>query len=56
LVHEAGGSLSDAAGAPIRYNRPDPRHGALIAAAPGLARAAIGPVGAAEAAAERLRQ
>lgn len=57
LVHEAGGSLCDAEGALIRYNRPDPRHSALIAAAPRLCGAVTGPVDAAEAAAaERQRR
>lgn len=32
LVHEAGGSLTDLEGNPLIYNRPDPVHGALIAA------------------------
>ncbi len=40
LVHEAGGTLRDAAGGEVRYNRPDPRHPALIAATPPLAAAA----------------
>ncbi|HWJ75335.1 MAG TPA: 3'(2'),5'-bisphosphate nucleotidase CysQ [Kaistia sp.] len=56
LVHEAGGTLCDAAGAPIRYNRPDPRHPALIAASPKLAAEAVGPVAGAEAAAALLRR
>jgi len=56
LVHEAGGTLHDAAGLPVRYNRPDPRHGALVATVPGLADATAGPVGRAEAEAERRRR
>jgi myo-inositol-1(or 4)-monophosphatase len=32
LVHEAGGALTSPDGAPPVYNRPDPVHGALIAA------------------------
>jgi myo-inositol-1(or 4)-monophosphatase len=32
LVHEAGGALTDLTGTAITYNRPDPVHGALIAA------------------------
>ena len=32
LVHEAGGAVTDLAGASIVYNRPDPVHGTLIAA------------------------
>ena len=32
LVHEAGGVLTGLDGEPLVYNRPDPRHGALIAA------------------------
>jgi len=32
LVHEAGGALTDLEGRPLVYNRPDPVHGALIAA------------------------
>jgi len=56
LVHEAGGTLHDAAGLPVRYNRPDPRHGALVATVPGLTEATAGPVGRAEAEAERRRQ
>jgi myo-inositol-1(or 4)-monophosphatase len=32
LVHEAGGALTSLAGHPPIYNRPDPVHGALIAA------------------------
>lgn len=34
LVHEAGGLLTDIGGLPVRYNRPEPVHGALIAAGP----------------------
>jgi len=36
LVHEAGGRFTVASGEPLRYNRSDPRHPALIAATPGL--------------------
>ncbi|NLH81950.1 MAG: hypothetical protein GX458_14030 [Phyllobacteriaceae bacterium] len=36
LVHEAGGRFTVANGEPLRYNRSDPRHPALIAATPGL--------------------
>jgi myo-inositol-1(or 4)-monophosphatase len=32
LLHEAGGALTSFAGATVTYNRPDPRHGALVAA------------------------
>jgi myo-inositol-1(or 4)-monophosphatase len=32
LVHEAGGALTSFAGGALIYNRPEPRHGALIAA------------------------
>ena len=32
LVHEAGGVLTDMDGRQLVYNRPDPVHGALIAA------------------------
>ncbi|EJW11183.1 Inositol monophosphatase family protein [Rhodovulum sp. PH10] len=34
LVHEASGTLTTLAGAPVRYNRPTPTHDALIAADP----------------------
>jgi myo-inositol-1(or 4)-monophosphatase len=34
LVHEAGGEMTDFAGAPLRYNRSETVHGALIAAGP----------------------
>ena len=34
LVHEAGGVMTDFAGTPLAYNRPDAVHGALIAAGP----------------------
>jgi myo-inositol-1(or 4)-monophosphatase len=34
LVHEAGGVMTDFAGTPLRYNRPDVVHSALIAAGP----------------------
>ncbi len=56
LVHEAGGTLRAADGGMIRYNRPDPRHPALIAARPGLVAAVAGPIAEAEAAAEMLRR
>jgi myo-inositol-1(or 4)-monophosphatase len=32
LVHEAGGKLTDIAGEPLTYNRPEPVHGLLVAA------------------------
>ena len=32
LVHEAGGALTPLGGEPLTYNRPEPRHGMLIAA------------------------
>jgi myo-inositol-1(or 4)-monophosphatase len=32
LVHEAGGALATLGGEPVIYNRPVPRHGALVAA------------------------
>ena len=32
LVHEAGGALTDIDGKPLIYNRPEPLHGALVAA------------------------
>ena len=32
LVHEAGGAMTTFAGEPVTYNRPVPRHGALVAA------------------------
>jgi myo-inositol-1(or 4)-monophosphatase len=32
LVHEAGGALTTITGLPLLYNRPDPVHGALLAA------------------------
>jgi myo-inositol-1(or 4)-monophosphatase len=34
LVHEAGGRMTDFAGQPLSFNRPDVVHGALIAAGP----------------------
>jgi myo-inositol-1(or 4)-monophosphatase len=34
LVHEAGGIMTDFAGTPLSYHRPDVVHGALIAAGP----------------------
>jgi myo-inositol-1(or 4)-monophosphatase len=39
LVHEAGGMLTNLTGASLAYNRPEPIHGALIAAGPGRHRA-----------------
>lgn len=36
LLAEAGGVITDADGAPIRLNRPEPRHPGLIAAGPAL--------------------
>ena len=56
LVQEAGGTLCDAEGLGIRYNRPIPRHPALIAARPALAEAVTGAVARAETAAELLRR
>jgi myo-inositol-1(or 4)-monophosphatase len=41
LVHEAGGAVTDLAGAAIAYNRPDPVHGTLIAAGADRHRALI---------------
>ena len=35
LVHEAGGALTPFGGGPLVYNRPEPRHGMLIAAGRG---------------------
>ena len=32
LVHEAGGALTPLSGEPLTYNRPEPRHGMLVAA------------------------
>jgi myo-inositol-1(or 4)-monophosphatase len=32
LVHEAGGALTPFSGEPLTYNRPEPRHGMLVAA------------------------
>jgi myo-inositol-1(or 4)-monophosphatase len=32
LVHEAGGALTTLTGEPLTYNRPEPRHGMLVAA------------------------
>jgi myo-inositol-1(or 4)-monophosphatase len=42
LVHEAGGRLTALDGKPIVYNAVEPRHPPLVAAAPGLAGAALG--------------
>ena len=36
LVHEAGGRFTVPSGEPVAYNRPVPRHPALVAAIPGL--------------------
>jgi len=36
LLAEAGGRLTSADGGPLVYNRPEPRHQGLVAAAPGL--------------------
>ena len=36
LVGEAGGRVTDAGGAPLRYNRPDPRVPSLVAGAPAV--------------------
>ena len=41
LVQEAGGAVTDLAGASITYNRPDPVHGTLIAAGADCHRALI---------------
>jgi myo-inositol-1(or 4)-monophosphatase len=35
LVHEAGGALTPLSGEPLTYNRPEPRHGMLVAAGRG---------------------
>lgn len=42
VVREAGGTVTDCLGAPLRYNKPDPvqPHG-IVAAAPGLSEAAL---------------
>jgi myo-inositol-1(or 4)-monophosphatase len=42
LVHEAGGRLIGFTGEPVRYNGADPRHPALIAAAPRLSELVLG--------------
>lgn len=42
LLHEAGGVLSDLAGASIVYNRSNPVHGTLVAAGPDRHRTLIG--------------
>jgi myo-inositol-1(or 4)-monophosphatase len=39
LVHEAGGSLTDLKGRPLRYNGDEPRHPPLVASNAGLRRA-----------------
>lgn len=49
LVHEAGGSMLDRSGAMVRYNRPDPRHPALLAGSPVLVSLALAGLVAAEA-------
>ena len=41
LVEEAGGVVTDAAGAPLRFNRPRPRAFGLVASGPGLHAAAV---------------
>ena len=40
IVREAGGAASDVSGAPLRYNKPDPRFvgGLVIASGPALHR------------------
>jgi len=50
LVQEAGGTLRDLEGAPLRFNGAAPRHPALIASTPGLASAATAIIAEAEAA------
>ncbi|MBB5752111.1 3'(2'),5'-bisphosphate nucleotidase CysQ [Prosthecomicrobium pneumaticum] len=45
IVAEAGGLLADLDGAPPRYNRSDPRHPALVAAAPALQHAVAAALG-----------
>lgn len=35
LVHEAGGAITQFGGVPLIYNRPEPRHGMLVAAGRG---------------------
>ena len=47
IVREAGGAASDVAGAPLRYNKPDPRfaEGLVIAADPALHRDLIAALG-----------
>jgi len=52
LVQEAGGTLRDLEGAPLRFNDAIPRHPALIASTPGLASAAMAIIAEAEAAHE----
>ncbi|MFI5409596.1 3'(2'),5'-bisphosphate nucleotidase CysQ [Kaistia sp. UC242_56] len=52
LVQEAGGTLRDLEGAPLRFNDVIPRHPALIASTPGLASAAMAIIAEAEAAHE----
>ncbi len=56
LVHEAGGMLHEVGGGRIGYNRPDPRHPALIAARPRLLAAVAAPIASSEAAADALRR
>ncbi|WP_244635515.1 3'(2'),5'-bisphosphate nucleotidase CysQ [Chthonobacter albigriseus] len=48
VLAEAGGRLLDVTGTPILYNRPHPRHGALVAAHPVLAAEAVGLIADAE--------
>jgi myo-inositol-1(or 4)-monophosphatase len=45
ILEAAGGRLTDLAGGRLRLNRPEPRHGGLIAAAPGLHRALLALAG-----------
>jgi myo-inositol-1(or 4)-monophosphatase len=42
ILHEAGAVLTDLGGSPPAYNRPDPRHGEMIAVASRLHPRAIG--------------
>jgi myo-inositol-1(or 4)-monophosphatase len=46
LVHEAGGAMTTLAGQPPTYNRPEPIHGALIAAGKARHAALLGLMGA----------
>jgi len=45
IVHEAGGLLSNLDGEPLTYNRPDPRHPTLVAAAPILHKSMCSMIG-----------